>query len=155
MSSSACAPTAWPPSASGWGAAPTGSRRWWPPPPPTPPAGSRRTGSALAGSSAGRAGSRPRGRSGTGREPEPWRGHVAKLDGTGGVPSLWTIGTGRLDAMEPGFPVAVPLLDESHLQVASTHDSRARAEALVESLVMRVMSSFRPGTVQLHVWDVG
>ena len=90
-----------------------------------------------------------------GREPEHWLGHVGKLDGTGAVPSLWTIGTGRIDAMEPGFPVAVPLLDESHLQVVSTHDSRVRAEALVESLVLRVMSSFRPGTVQLHVWDVG
>ncbi len=30
-----------------------------------------------------------------------------------------------------GFPVAVPLLDESHLQISSTPDSRATAEALV------------------------
>ena len=32
---------------------------------------------------------------------------------------------------------------------------RARAEALVEGLLLRVMSYFRPGLVQLHVWDVG
>jgi S-DNA-T family DNA segregation ATPase FtsK/SpoIIIE len=90
-----------------------------------------------------------------GRDPDEWLGQVGKIDGAGPVPSLWSIGTGRIGSAEPGFPVAVPLLDESHLQISSTHDSRARAEALVENLLLRVMSSFRPGVVQLHVWDVG
>jgi DNA segregation ATPase FtsK/SpoIIIE, S-DNA-T family len=90
-----------------------------------------------------------------GGDPDEWLGQVGKIDGAGPVPSLWTIGTGRIGGAEPGFPVAVPLLDESHLQISSTHDSRARAEALVENLLLRVMSSFRPGVVQLHVWDVG
>ena len=54
-----------------------------------------------------------------------------------------------------GFPVAVPLLDESHLQIHATHDSRGRAESLLETLLMRVVSHFRPGMVAVHVWDVG
>ena len=90
-----------------------------------------------------------------GREPEHWLGQVGKLDGSGSIPSLWTVGTGRIEGGEPAFPVAVPLLDESHLQVFSTHESRTTAEALIEGLLMRVLSSFRPGMVYLHVWDVG
>lgn len=90
-----------------------------------------------------------------GGDPDEWLGQVGKIDGMGPVPSLWTIGTGRIGGAEPRFPVAVPLLDESHLQISSTHDSRGRAESLVENLLLRVMSSFRPGVVQLHVWDVG
>ena len=90
-----------------------------------------------------------------GRDPDEWLGQVGKIDGSDPVPSLWSIGTGRIGGAEPGFPVAVPLLDESHLQISSTHDSRGQAEALVENLLLRVMSSFRPGVVQVHVWDVG
>ncbi|GAA1302899.1 FtsK/SpoIIIE domain-containing protein [Pseudonocardia xinjiangensis] len=90
-----------------------------------------------------------------GRDPAEWIGRVGRADGGGPVPSLWTIGTGRIGTGGPGFPVAVPLLDESHLQITSTHDSRTRAEAMLESLLMRVMSYFRPGVVALHVWDVG
>jgi hypothetical protein len=90
-----------------------------------------------------------------GGDSDEWLGQVGKIDGMGPVPSLWRIGTARVAGSEPGFPAAVPLLDESHLQISSTHDSRAQAEALVENLLLRVMSSFRPGVVQLHVWDVG
>jgi hypothetical protein len=90
-----------------------------------------------------------------GCDPAEWLGVVGKIDGGGPVPSLWSIGRGRIGGAEPGFPVAVPLLDESHLQISSTHDSRARAETLVENLLLRVMSTFRPGMVQMHVWDVG
>jgi S-DNA-T family DNA segregation ATPase FtsK/SpoIIIE len=90
-----------------------------------------------------------------GRAPVDWLGTVGKADGSGPVPELWTIGTGRIGTAKPGFPAAVPLLDESHLQVASTHESRDRAEALVENLLLRVMTHFRPGMVHLHVWDVG
>ncbi|MGI9001082.1 MAG: FtsK/SpoIIIE domain-containing protein [Pseudonocardia sp.] len=96
-----------------------------------------------------------------GRDPEQWLGQVGKVDGTGPVPSLWSIGTGSIGAgrlrkgVPQDFPVAVPLLDESHLQISSSPDGRARAEALVEGLLLRVMSYFRPGMVALHVWDVG
>jgi S-DNA-T family DNA segregation ATPase FtsK/SpoIIIE len=90
-----------------------------------------------------------------GDAPEHWLARVGAVDGSGPVPALWSIGTGRIGDAGPAFPVAVPLLDESHLQVSSGHDGRLRAEALVEGLLLRVMSYFRPGTVQLHVWDVG
>lgn len=91
-----------------------------------------------------------------GAEPGEWLGQVGKADGSGGVPGLWRIGSARVGTDEAHrFGVGVPLLDTAHLQITSTHEDRARAEALVESLLMRVLSYFRPGMVQLHVWDVG
>jgi len=91
-----------------------------------------------------------------GRDPQEWLGQIGKIDDVGPVPGLWRIGSGRVGP-DPRhtFGVGVPLLDESHLQVSSTHEGRARAEALVEALLVRVISYFRPGLVQLHVWDVG
>ncbi len=52
------------------------------------------------------------------------------------------------------FEVAVPLLDESHLQISAHPKARATALGLVENLLMRVVSHFRPGLVALHLWDV-
>ena len=49
----------------------------------------------------------------------------------------------------------VPLLDEAHLEIRSTPHTRTAAESLVEALLLRVVSHFRPGLVALHVWDVG
>ncbi len=90
-----------------------------------------------------------------GRAPAEWLGRPGTLDGTVPVPELWRIGTARVGGREPGFPVGVPLLDESHLQVSSTPRTRAQAEGMVEALLMRVVSYFRPGLVVVHVWDVG
>jgi S-DNA-T family DNA segregation ATPase FtsK/SpoIIIE len=91
-----------------------------------------------------------------GAEPSEWLGQVGKADGSGRVPGLWRIGSAQVGADERHrFGVGVPLLDAAHLQIGSTHETRAAAEALVESLLMRVLSHFRPGMVQLHVWDVG
>ncbi|NUT48051.1 MAG: cell division protein FtsK [Saccharothrix sp.] len=89
--------------------------------------------------------------------PDAWLGTPGTSDGADGVPELWRIGTGVVRAApEPRrFPVAVPLLDHSHLHVASTHESRPAAEALVEGLLLRVLSHFQPGLVHVHVWDVG
>ncbi|MBL8926290.1 MAG: cell division protein FtsK [Pseudonocardia sp.] len=79
--------------------------------------------------------------------------------GTAGIdaqaPELWRIGTGEVGGGCEGFPVAVPLLDRSHLEITGPPETRATAEAMVESLLMRVVGYFRPGLVQLHVWDVG
>ncbi|MEU4738909.1 FtsK/SpoIIIE domain-containing protein [Actinosynnema sp. NPDC023658] len=88
---------------------------------------------------------------------ESWLGTPGTADGSEGVPELWRIGTGMVrGAPEPQrFPVAVPLLDHSHLHVSSVHESRATAEALVETLLLRVLSHFQPGLVHVHVWDVG
>ncbi|MGE0295830.1 MAG: FtsK/SpoIIIE domain-containing protein [Pseudonocardia sp.] len=90
-----------------------------------------------------------------GEPPQGWLGSVGTADGASPAPELWRIGTARFDAGGRPFGVGVPLLDESHLQITSTPGSRVRAEAMVESLLMRVLSYFRPGRVQLHVWDVG
>ena len=49
----------------------------------------------------------------------------------------------------------MPLLDESHLQVHRTPDNREAAEAWLQDLLLRVLSYFQPGLVQLHIWDVG
>jgi DNA segregation ATPase FtsK/SpoIIIE, S-DNA-T family len=95
---------------------------------------------------------------GTAGEPwTGWLGDPGKADGSGPLPQLWRIGAARVDAapVHRAFPVAVPLLDESHLEIRSTLRTRAGAESLVESLLMRVVSHFRPGLVTLHVWDVG
>src|SRR5690606_8388784 len=51
------------------------------------------------------------------------------------------------------FPAAVPLLDESHLRITSDGNPEA-AEALVQNLLLRLLSHFQPGAVRLHVWDV-
>lgn len=82
----------------------------------------------------------------------PGEGHPTK-----DLPELWRIGETTVDGAPPHqpFPVGVPLLDESHLQVRSTPHTRAAAESLVEALLLRVISYFRPGMVAVHVWDVG
>ncbi|CCH27917.1 FtsK/SpoIIIE domain-containing protein [Actinosynnema sp. NPDC047251] len=88
--------------------------------------------------------------------PEVWLGRPGTADGSDGVPELWRIGTGVVrGAPEPqSFPVAVPLLDHSHLHVSSVPDSRGAADALVENLLLRLVSYFQPGLVHVHVWDV-
>ncbi|WP_440901117.1 FtsK/SpoIIIE domain-containing protein [Actinosynnema sp.] len=95
---------------------------------------------------------------GTASQPhEVWLGGTGTADGSDGVPELWRIGEGEVpSAPEPRrFPVAVPLLDQAHLHVASAPEARATAESLVEGLLLRVLSHFQPGLVQVHVWDVG
>jgi hypothetical protein len=84
---------------------------------------------------------------------ERWLGTVGTADGIGGAPGLWRIGTARAGGGQ-AFGVGVPLLDESHLQVSSLPAGRSQAEAMIEWLVMRVLSYFRPGLVHVHVWDV-
>ncbi|ASO22801.1 ESX-1 secretion system protein EccCa1 [Actinoalloteichus hoggarensis] len=98
---------------------------------------------------------------GSASAPYPeWLGSPGRRDGSagdGGVPELWRVGTAVMDSApspEP-FPVAVPLLDGAHLHITSSPASRADAENLVETLLLRVLSHFQPGLVQVHVWDVG
>ncbi|MDQ4116388.1 MAG: FtsK/SpoIIIE domain-containing protein, partial [Actinomycetota bacterium] len=90
-----------------------------------------------------------------GDDPEGWLGRPGAVEGTGPVPGLWQLGTGEAPGGGQPFRVGVPLLDESHLQVRSTPETRAQAESMVEMLVLRVLGYFRPGLVAVHVWDVG
>jgi DNA segregation ATPase FtsK/SpoIIIE, S-DNA-T family len=85
---------------------------------------------------------------------EGWLGKHGEHLGVDNVPPLWRTGTGRLGPAGDPFEVALPLLDESHLQISSHPDARATALGLVENLLMRVVSHFRPGLVALHLWDM-
>lgn len=88
-----------------------------------------------------------------------WLGRVGAADAHSPGPQLWRIGTAEIpDSPEPvEFPAAVPLLDESHLYITSAAGFRHRdetAEALVQNLLLRVLSYYEPGLVRVHVWDV-
>ncbi|MBN6035234.1 FtsK/SpoIIIE domain-containing protein [Amycolatopsis sp. 195334CR] len=93
-----------------------------------------------------------------GQPPGHWLGRVGTNPGDQ-VPELWRIGTSTVDSKTTGvaqtFDVAVPLLDESHLSITSAPKTRATVDALVENLLMRVLSTFEPGAVRVHLWDVG
>ncbi|AHH94015.1 FtsK/SpoIIIE domain-containing protein [Kutzneria viridogrisea] len=95
---------------------------------------------------------------GAASEPyENWLGQAGSVGPRGPMPELWRIGTAVATGapLPQQFPVAVPLLDRAHLAIAATPPSRALAENLVESLLLRVLSYFQPGLVHVHVWDVG
>ncbi|HVW40218.1 MAG TPA: cell division protein FtsK, partial [Amycolatopsis sp.] len=86
------------------------------------------------------------------RPPSDWLGRIGT--GTLTVPPLWRIGSSTMDD-SGSFPVAVPLLDESHLAITSAPKTRAAIDSLIESLLLRVLSSMEPGAVRVHLWDVG
>ncbi|SFP69265.1 FtsK/SpoIIIE family protein [Amycolatopsis arida] len=97
-----------------------------------------------------------------GRPPSEWLGRVGTSRGVT-APELWRIGeasvdgasAGRTPGVELTFDVAVPLLDESHLSITSAPRTRPAIDALVESLLLRVLSTFEPGAVKVHLWDIG
>ncbi|MFC4002671.1 FtsK/SpoIIIE domain-containing protein [Prauserella oleivorans] len=97
-----------------------------------------------------------------GRPPGEWLGRVGTSAGVT-PPELWRIGESTVDGGDAGrtpgteltFDVAVPLLDESHLAITSAPKTRPAVDALVENLLMRVLSTFEPGAVKVHLWDVG
>ncbi|CAM3075536.1 FtsK/SpoIIIE domain-containing protein [Saccharomonospora xinjiangensis] len=97
-----------------------------------------------------------------GRPAGEWLGTLGRIDGTE-PPGLWRIGEATVDGLSVGgtrgtthsFDVAVPLLDESHLSITSAPKTRHTVDALVENLLMRVLSTFTPGAVKVHLWDVG
>ncbi|MGH3520968.1 MAG: FtsK/SpoIIIE domain-containing protein [Haloechinothrix sp.] len=97
-----------------------------------------------------------------GRPPGEWLGRVGAASGVRS-PELWRIGSSTVDGSAAGrtsgvplsFDVAVPLLDESHLSITSAPKTRERVDALVENLLMRVLSTYQPGAVRVHLWDIG
>ncbi|WP_424187488.1 FtsK/SpoIIIE domain-containing protein [Actinokineospora sp. G85] len=90
---------------------------------------------------------------------EPWQTWLGQAGADPGVvvPRLWRIGSGLVEqsAPEDAFPLAVPLLDHGHLRVNTTAGARPAADAMVEALVLRLLSAFAPGLVRVHLWDVG
>ncbi|EHR63617.1 FtsK/SpoIIIE domain-containing protein [Saccharomonospora cyanea] len=97
-----------------------------------------------------------------GRPGGEWLGRLGTSEGMR-PPELWRIGEATVDGSSVGrtpgttlsFDVAVPLLDESHLSITSAPKTRPTVDALVEGLLMRVLSTFTPGAVKVHLWDVG
>lgn len=85
-----------------------------------------------------------------------WLGQVGEHDARTAPPGLWRLGTAEIlgSPAPQRFPLAVPLLDESHVRITSTKDTANQAEALVQNLLLRVLSYYQPGLVRIHVWDV-
>ncbi|MFP5020030.1 FtsK/SpoIIIE domain-containing protein [Pseudonocardia phyllosphaerae] len=89
-----------------------------------------------------------------GDDPATWDDATGAAEAVSGAPQMWALGSGSVEGGTP-FRVGVPLLDGAHLQIVSTPRSRDRAETMVEQLVLRVLRYYRPGVVNVHVWDVG
>ena len=91
-----------------------------------------------------------------GRPWQEWLGTPGTAEAVSRPPQLWRIGTGRVpDSPDPReFPVAVPMIDESHLRITSGHQTTEVREALVQNLLLRMLSHYKPGLVRVHVWDV-
>ncbi|MCX2729048.1 FtsK/SpoIIIE domain-containing protein [Saccharopolyspora sp. NFXS83] len=91
-----------------------------------------------------------------GRPWQEWLGEPGTAEASSRPPQLWRVGTGHVPGSpDPRpFPVAVPLLDEAHLRITSSKQTGDAREALVQNLVLRVLSHYKPGLVRVHVWDV-
>ena len=101
----------------------------------------------------------------------PREGVVSEREGADGVPQLWRIGTGSVGAGTVGaclprdaFPVAVPLLDASHLQIDTARGGGPEADGPGGGRRPRRSSrrcccgwsaTSGRGWCTLHVWDVG
>ncbi|GAB3283262.1 FtsK/SpoIIIE domain-containing protein [Parasphingorhabdus pacifica] len=87
---------------------------------------------------------------------QDWLGQAGTADITTPPPELWRIGSAHIpDSPDPRpFPVAVPILDESHLRITTSTETAETAEALVQDLLLRMLSHYQPGLVRVHVWDV-
>ncbi|MEV4317288.1 FtsK/SpoIIIE domain-containing protein [Actinocrispum sp. NPDC049592] len=87
---------------------------------------------------------------------ETWLGGIGRHSGWI-APPMWRIGTAVVaqapDTQE--FPVAIPLLDRAHLRINTVPDSRSVVDSLVETLLLRLLSTFTPGLVRVHLWDIG
>jgi hypothetical protein len=91
-----------------------------------------------------------------GKPPGDWLGRVGTHSGIT-APGLWHIGAATVAGPDISrtFDVSVPLLDESHLAITSAPKTRATVDAIVQNLLMRVLSTFEPGAVRVHLWDIG
>lgn len=89
---------------------------------------------------------------------QPWQDWLGEPGTSAGasVPRLWRVGAAVVDhaPQQQEFPLAVPLLDAAHLRVNSVPESRAAADSLVETMLLRLLSSFAPGLVRVDLWDL-
>ncbi|MFC3454492.1 FtsK/SpoIIIE domain-containing protein [Amycolatopsis speibonae] len=85
-----------------------------------------------------------------------WLGRVGGNPGIT-APGLWRVGSATVPGQDVPrtFDVAVPLLDESHLSIRSAPKTRDAVDGIVQNLLMRILSTFEPGAVRIHLWDVG
>ncbi|AIG80813.1 cell division FtsK/SpoIIIE [Amycolatopsis japonica] len=90
------------------------------------------------------------------QQPGNWLGRVGGNPGIT-APGLWRVGSATVPGQDVPrtFDVAVPLLDESHLSITSAPKTRAAVDGIVQNLLMRILSTFEPGAVRIHLWDVG
>ncbi|MFI5584743.1 FtsK/SpoIIIE domain-containing protein [Amycolatopsis sp. NPDC051758] len=91
-----------------------------------------------------------------GLPPGDWLGRVGHNPGLTS-PELWRVGSATAaggDATRT-FDVAVPLFDESHLAITSAPKTRPTIDGIVQNLLIRLLSTFEPGAVRVHLWDVG
>ncbi|GLZ41906.1 FtsK/SpoIIIE domain-containing protein [Actinokineospora sp. NBRC 105648] len=89
----------------------------------------------------------------------PWEHWLGRLgtDPGASAPSLWRLGTAQVEHASPedGFPLAVPFLDRANLRLNSALGARPAVDSMVETLLLRLLSTFTPGLVRLHLWDIG
>jgi DNA translocase FtsK/SpoIIIE-like protein len=91
-----------------------------------------------------------------GLPPGDWLGTVGHNPGLTS-PGLWRVGSATAAGNDPtrSFEVAVPLLDESHLAIWSAPKTRPAIDGIVQNLLIRMLSTFEPGAVRVHLWDIG
>lgn len=91
-----------------------------------------------------------------GLPPGDWLGRVGHNAGITS-PGLWRVGSATASGSDATrtFDVAVPLLDESHLAITSAPKTRPTIDGIVQNLLIRVLSTFEPGAVRVHLWDIG
>ncbi|MFJ7211541.1 FtsK/SpoIIIE domain-containing protein [Amycolatopsis sp. NPDC098790] len=91
-----------------------------------------------------------------GLPPGEWLGRVGHNAGITS-PGLWRVGSATAAGSDASrvFDVAVPLLDESHLAITSAPKTRPVIDGIVQNLLIRVLSTFEPGAVRVHLWDIG
>jgi hypothetical protein len=91
-----------------------------------------------------------------GLPPGEWLGKVGDNAGIT-APGLWRVGSATAAGSDAtrAFDVAIPLLDESHLAITSAPKTRPAIDGIVQNLLIRVLSTFEPGAVRVHLWDIG
>lgn len=87
-----------------------------------------------------------------GAEGHEW---LAEPGSGGETPRLWRVGRAAVEHSPEEFPLAVPLLGVGHLRINSAPGGRAAVDAVVETLLARMLAVLAPGQLRVHIWDIG